>query len=89
MKIPTPFQGKTLTQILAEAQKGFPEGVEAYPSRIGVFCDECGKDVSYDYVVHDGMTKSERFGVARAHLSENEGWSCTEEGDLCPGCQKE
>lgn len=59
---------------------------EAYPCQIGVFCDECGRTVSHDYLVHDGMTKAQQLQVARDHLTVNEGWSCTPDADLCPGC---
>ncbi|MFD0035563.1 hypothetical protein ACFVJK_46820 [Streptomyces sp. NPDC127172] len=59
---------------------------EAYPSRIGVYCDECGVTVSHDYLVHDAMTKAQRLQVARDHLVANEGWSCTPDADLCPTC---
>lgn len=57
-----------------------------YPCRIGVFCDRCGTEVLADYVVQPDMTKAERFEVARTHLRENAGWSCTPGVDLCPGC---
>jgi hypothetical protein len=59
---------------------------EAYPSEIGVYCDECGLTVSHDYLVHEGMTKAQRLQVARDHLTANEGWSCTPDADLCPSC---
>lgn len=58
-----------------------------YPSQIAVFCDHCGTVTEHDYVVHDQMTREERLGVARTHLADNEGWSCTPEGDFCPACK--
>jgi len=57
-----------------------------FPIQIAVFCDRCGIDVRHDYVVHDLMTREQRLGVARSHLSRNEGWSCGTDGDFCPRC---
>ncbi|MFJ9644989.1 hypothetical protein [Streptomyces sp. NPDC101206] len=58
-----------------------------YPSQIGVYCDDCCLTVVHDYVVHTDMTRDERLGVARKHLTDNEGWDCGAAGDLCPGCK--
>lgn len=56
-----------------------------YPSQITVFCDHCGIEDTGDYMVHDGMTRSERLTVARAHLVESKGWEHTDDGDdFCP-----
>jgi hypothetical protein len=58
------------------------------PSQIGVFCDRCGSAVEGDYMVHEGMTKGERLGVARSHLASSAGWICDERGDFCPMCSR-
>jgi hypothetical protein len=63
-----------------------PGPLKTFPIQIAVFCDVCGTEVVHDYVVHDLMTRDQRLGVARTHLTRNEGWSCTLAGDLCPGC---
>ena len=55
-----------------------------FPLEIAVFCDCCGIEVRHDYVVHDLMTREQRLAVAREHMTRNEGWSCTTEGDFCP-----
>jgi hypothetical protein len=61
-----------------------PPGTEAYPTQIGVYCDDCGLTVEHDYVVHTGMTRDERLAVARQHLMKNEHWDCGPAGDFCP-----
>lgn len=61
-----------------------PGPLTTFPLSIVVFCDRCGIEAEHDYVVHDLMTREERLGVARTHLTRNEGWSCTAEGDFCP-----
>jgi hypothetical protein len=66
---------------------GAPEGTEAYPDQMSVYCDECEITVTADYIVHTGMTKTERLAVARRHLVDYLGWSCADE-DLCPACQE-
>ncbi len=60
------------------------EPLTTFPLQIAVFCDQCGVEVRHDYVVHDLMTREQRLAVAREHMSRNEGWSCTTEGDYCP-----
>jgi hypothetical protein len=61
------------------------EGSPLYPSKIAVYCDECGTEVARDYMVSTGQPRSERLEVARAHLRGN-GWRCDEHGDFCPAC---
>ncbi|MFJ1869932.1 hypothetical protein [Streptomyces chartreusis] len=56
-----------------------------YPSQIGVFCDDCGTEVSGDYMVSTEQTSAERLEVARAHL-RTQGWVSTAAGDFCPPC---
>lgn len=68
------------------AAAALPAGAVVFPDQIVVFCDRCGTEAAHDYVVHDLMTREERLGVARAHLSADEGWSCTAYGDFCPAC---
>lgn len=53
-----------------------------YPSRIAVYCDECGTTESGEYMVSEEQTKAERLEVARAHLRK-QGWQCDEDGDFC------
>jgi hypothetical protein len=53
-----------------------------YPSRIAVFCDECGTTESDEYMVSEEQTKAERLEVARSHLRK-QGWQCDEDGDFC------
>lgn len=60
---------------------------EWYPSRICVFCDTCGIKEVHDYLISDAMNKLARLQVARNHLSKNEGWSCTADGDYCLNCR--
>jgi hypothetical protein len=64
-----------------------PEGAEKFPSAIGVYCDTCGIQHSGDYVVHELMSKQERFQVARDHLNAEAGWRCDDTADLCPRCK--
>ena len=64
-----------------------PPGTEAYPTQIGISCDDCCAVECHDYIVHTGMTRDERVGVARQHLTDNAGWDCGAAGDLCPGCK--
>ncbi|MGD6761382.1 DUF6011 domain-containing protein [Streptomyces sp. BH097] len=55
-----------------------------FPSRITVFCDGCGTEVTGEYMVSAEQTSSERLEGARAHC-RSLGWSCTPEtGDHCP-----
>lgn len=58
-----------------------------FPSQITVYCDACGGEHSGDYVVSEEDIAEVRFGYARKHLSENEGWQCDELGDFCPKCK--
>ncbi len=60
---------------------------EQYPAAIGVYCDRCGTEERNDFIVTDSTTREQRFEIARAHLRETAGWSCTEAGDLCPNCR--
>ncbi|MEV2203701.1 hypothetical protein AB0E11_27595 [Streptomyces fradiae] len=76
-----------LTQLIAAAEAQLPDGVDAYPTQIGVFCDDCGLLSLHDYIVHTDMTRPERLQVARDHLTTNEGWDCGAAGDLCPDCK--
>ncbi|MFE0877294.1 hypothetical protein ACFW4X_20965 [Streptomyces smyrnaeus] len=61
---------------------------QKFPCGIAVFCDQCGTTHRGDYIVTDQMTRGDRLEVARDHLRRNEGWSCTADGDFCPGCKK-
>lgn len=74
--------------LLAQAEADLPPGIEAYPSQIGIFCDDCGHTELHDYVVHSAMTRGERLDVARRHLVNQDGWSCTPGLDLCPPCHR-
>lgn len=61
--------------------------VEAFPSLLGIFCDECKIIFSGDFIVHSGMGRDERLGVIRKHMTEVFGWTCDEDGDVCKNCQ--
>ncbi|MFM9681131.1 hypothetical protein [Streptomyces brasiliscabiei] len=54
-----------------------------YPSRICVFCDECGDEFTGEFMVSEEQTKTERLEVARAHMRA-QGWQCDRSGDYCP-----
>lgn len=54
-----------------------------YPSRICVFCDECGIQFGGEFMVSEEQTKTERLEVARAHM-RTQGWQCDRSGDYCP-----
>lgn len=57
-----------------------------YPSRITVYCDDCGTTATGEYMVSAEMTSMQRLAVARKHLVDNEGWkhdAATGE-DFCP-----
>jgi len=56
-----------------------------YPCQITVFCDECGDEVTADYLVPAGSTSADRLEIARKHLRRH-GWSCSGAGDYCPNC---
>lgn len=56
-----------------------------YPCSIGVNCDECWTVVRGDFIVTDRMEKPDRLELARSFL-RGQGWTCTEEHDLCPSC---
>ena len=64
-----------------------PRPFEVFPLTIAVFCDGCGTEVQKPYLVHDLMTREQRLGVARDHMSRDKGWSCTADGDFCPACK--
>jgi hypothetical protein len=78
---PAPLTPEVVSAILRDPDSPL------YPSQIGVFCDTCSVTVKHDYMVSEDMTKDERLGVARKHLTDNENWSCTEAGDFCPACK--
>lgn len=54
-----------------------------YPTRIGIYCDTCHVTESHEYMVSDDMDRTERLGVARAHM-RTQGWQCGDGGDFCP-----
>jgi len=58
-----------------------------YPCQITVFCDECGDEVTADYLVPADSASAGRLEIAREHL-RSIGWSCNEAGDYCPNCVK-
>lgn len=82
--------GKTVRELhpdtVSSIMRSDDTGPDAlYPSRIGVNCDECWTVVEDDFIVSDRVTKAERFEIARKRL-RRQGWSCTEDGDLCGDC---
>lgn len=54
-----------------------------YPSKIVVFCDDCGTEVAGEFMVSTEQTSAERLEVARAHF-RGKGWQCDQSGDYCP-----
>lgn len=57
-----------------------------YPSKITVYCDDCGTENTGEYMVSTEMTSMQRLAVARNHLTANKGWRhdpSTGE-DFCP-----
>jgi len=75
--------------VMYAQQHNLPEGVEPYPSHLGVFCDECEIVIEGDFIVHDGMSKDERLGVVRAHAVSEFGWLCEDGDDLCANCRED
>ncbi|MFE4051210.1 hypothetical protein [Streptomyces sp. YIM B13518] len=87
--------GHATTEQTAEAyepSKLTPETVSAilrdpdsplYPSRITVFCDDCGTEATGEFMVSAEQTGTERLEVARAYL-RTKGWQCDYSGDFCP-----
>lgn len=67
------------------AGEGEGNGV-AYPAQLTVYCDDCGLEVTGDYVVKDSDDGPTRYEYARTHL-RTQGWKCDNDGDLCPSCQ--
>lgn len=59
-----------------------------YPSQITVFCDECGDEVTADYLVPADTTSADRLEIARSHMRAKLGWVCDENGDFCTSCVK-
>jgi hypothetical protein len=68
-----------------ERERGLPEG-SAFPSHLGVYCDECEIVFESDFIIHEGTTKQERLKVVRDYVVQVFGWTCGEE-DLCANCQ--
>jgi len=73
---------------LPDTEDDQPTG-QKYPAALGVFCDNCRTCFQGDFIVTDDMDQEQRFEVVRAHVRENEGWSCTTVGDFCPACKTE
>lgn len=59
-----------------------------YPCQITVFCDECGGEITADYLVPADSTSADRLEVARDHMRTHLGWTCDSNGDYCPDCAK-
>lgn len=78
---PVPLTPELVSAILRDPDNPY------YPSRITVFCDDCGVEETGEYMVREDMTRDERYGVARKHLVDTKGWSCTPgPDDICPTC---
>lgn len=73
---------QTLTPEIVSAILRDPDS-PLYPSRICVFCDDCGAEFSGEYMVSEEQTSAERLEVARAHM-RTKGWQCDQDGDFCP-----
>jgi len=64
-----------------------PDAVVTYPALITVFCDECGKEESRDFLVAETDSAETRFGYARAYLEKEKGWLIIPDHlDLCDTC---
>ncbi|MFF8910196.1 hypothetical protein [Streptomyces olivaceoviridis] len=74
---PAPLPPALVSAILRDPDSPY------YPSKIVVFCDECGTESARDYMVSTEQTSAERLEVARRHLRA-EGWQCDATGDFCP-----
>lgn len=72
----------TLTPEIVSAILRDPDS-PLYPSRITVFCDECGTEFTGEFMVSEEQNSAERLEVARAHM-RTQGWQCDDEGDFCP-----
>jgi hypothetical protein len=59
---------------------------ELYPCQLGIFCDRCGETFEGDFIVSVNMTRDERLGVIRKHMTTVHGWRCDEHGDICYRC---
>jgi hypothetical protein len=57
-----------------------------YPSKITVYCDDCGIERTGEYMVSAEMTSMQRLAVARKHLVDNEKWKHDPNTgeDFCP-----
>lgn len=76
---PAPLTPETVSAILRDPDSPY------YPSRITVFCDECGTEETGEFMVSEDMTGEQRLAVARKHLADTKGWEHTEAGDdFCP-----
>ncbi|MDQ0943303.1 hypothetical protein [Streptomyces sp. V1I1] len=58
-----------------------------YPVTIRVNCDNDRTSFEGEFTVSDDMTQEQRFDVVRKHLTDVEGWSCTDDGYFCPACK--
>jgi len=86
MNNPTPDQPGTaaapLPPFVVSAILRDPDG-PLYPSKIVVFCDDCGTEVAGEFMVSTEQTSAQRLEVARAHF-RTQGWQCDRSGDYCP-----
>ncbi|MFJ7417946.1 hypothetical protein ACIQXD_04955 [Streptomyces uncialis] len=80
MATPEPLTPETVSAILRDPDSAL------YPTQITVFCDECGTEITADYMVSTDQTSGERLEAARAHL-RTQGWECDRAGDYCPTCK--
>jgi hypothetical protein len=69
-----PIDDATLNHVRAAVHAG-------RVGRVTIFCDECGREETGDYM---GATERSRFEAARRHLAEAEGGGITDLYDLCP-----
>lgn len=74
---PAPLPPALVSAILRDEDSPY------YPSKIVVFCDDCGAEDARDYMVSTEQSSAERLEVARAQLRA-EGWQCDRSGDYCP-----
>jgi hypothetical protein len=54
-----------------------------YPTKVTLYCDECGVRLSVEIIVTDAVPGPQRLEMGRAYL-RTLGWQADEEGDFCP-----
>ena len=61
------------------------EHAQPMPAQLTIYCDDCGRTDTRDYLVSSADSAETKFGYARALLNRI-GWRCDDGGDTCPRC---